>query len=69
MIYEMIMKKNPVSVPEYWATLLVKLEDELNMGWSIVSPTPEKLDERQKVLKQIVDLVHKTVVEAENARG
>jgi hypothetical protein len=67
-IYEMIMKKNPVSPPEYWATLLSKLEDELNMGWSIVSATPEKLDERQKVLKEIVQLVHKTVVEAEHAR-
>lgn len=66
MIYEMIMRKNPASVPEYWATLLAKLEDELNMGWSTVS---KPLDEQQAALKQIVTLVHKAVEEAENARG
>lgn len=65
-IYEMIMKKNPVSPPEYWSTLLAKLEDELNMGWATVS---KPLDERQAILKEIVTLVHKTVQEAENARA
>lgn len=65
MIYEMIMRKNPVSPPEYWATLLEKLENELDMGWSTVSMP---LDEKQMMLKEIVTLVHKTVEEAENAR-
>jgi len=64
-IYEMIMRKNPVSPSLYWADLLVKLEDELNMGWAIVS---RPLDEKEATLKEIVTLVHKTVEEAENAR-
>jgi hypothetical protein len=65
MIYEMIMKKNPVSPTDYWATLLVKLEEELNLGWATVS---KPLDEKEAMLKEIVTLVHKTVEEAENAR-
>lgn len=64
-IYEMIMKKNPVSPSAYWAALLDKLENELAMGWSTVSMP---LDEKERMLKEIVTLVHQTVEEAENAR-
>lgn len=65
MIYEMILKKNPVAVPDYWAELLFKLEEELNLGWATVS---KPLDEKQAMLKEIVTLVYKTVEEAEDAR-
>lgn len=64
-IYEMILRKNPVSVPEYWSTLLAKLEDELNIGWATVS---KPLDEKQAMLKKIVTTVHQAVEEAEDAR-
>lgn len=65
MIYEMILKKNPVAAPDYWAELLFKLEEELNLGWATVS---KPLDEKQAMLKEIVTLVYKTVEEAEDAR-
>lgn len=66
-IYEMILKKNPASPTEYWSALLDKLENEANMGWSIVSPEPD--NERSKVVKQIVLAVHQALEENENARG
>lgn len=63
---QMISEKNPACLPQYWDDLLYQLEQELALGWNIVS---QPMDEREKMLKEIVTLVHNTVVEAENARG
>lgn len=62
----MSFEKNSGLTPGYWEGLLNQLENELNVGWASVS---YPLDEKQRMLKQIVTLVHKTVEEAENARA
>lgn len=61
----MLFQKIPIAFEDWREGLLVQLESEQAMGWSIVSPAPH-LDEKSPLLKAIVTLVHGEMENAEN---
>lgn len=61
----MISKKSRFAILEHQYDLLEQLEAEAAVGWSNVSPP---LTQEQLFLQQLVQTIHNTLEEGENAR-